>query len=287
MFLPNTAAIDPVVPAGQAVTAREGCDDEGPYSPQMTGQALETLGGCVTYLRTCLGPAQTAAIPDSATLADVLLGLHIACTQLHAALQPALRGIDRRQWPADQQHLPIAQVAALRAAVAGARNALHIAATQFATAHHAATPAAGARTTAEAHGCRKIRRHRHRHRLRPRPAPGRRCAPAARRAHGPVGCRAGNLTCQATPTCGPAGHRTRPTIPASGGRCCATSTGLPPPSPTATARRTVRPRIRPRGTPNSSTASGSPPPGCTCPASRSGPKTTAWWRRCCAATPPG
>jgi hypothetical protein len=92
----------------------------------------------------------------------------------------------------------------------------------------------------------------------------------------------GGIRCRRAPRRGrPAPHQTRPSIPRFGGRCCATSTTWPPPSPTATAGRTGR-----AGTPNASTGSVSPPPGCTCPASPSGPKTTAWCRRCCAATRP-
>jgi hypothetical protein len=116
-------------------------DDEGPDGREMTVQALDALGTCVTYLRGCLGPAHGAAIPDSATLSAVLVALHVACTQLHAGLQPALSGIDRRQWPADQAQVPITRVAAIRAAVAAASDALLIAATRFADAHAAATHA--------------------------------------------------------------------------------------------------------------------------------------------------
>ncbi len=94
MFQPPCASTDPVAAASQVVSALgDAFDDEGPYSREMTTQVLDALGTCVTYLRTCLGPAQSAAIPDSATLAAVLLALHITCTQLHAGLQPALRGI--------------------------------------------------------------------------------------------------------------------------------------------------------------------------------------------------
>jgi hypothetical protein len=92
----------------------------------------------VAYLRDCLGPARTVAIPDRATLAMVLLAVHVACAQLHAGVQAALHGIDRRQWPADQQSMPMAQVAALRAALAAASDALAGAATGFAAAHAAA-----------------------------------------------------------------------------------------------------------------------------------------------------
>jgi hypothetical protein len=115
-------------------------DDEGPYSRELTEQALDALGTCTTYLRTCLGPAQRAAVPDVATLATVLLGLHLACTQLYLALVPALRGIDQRQWPADQRQVPITHVFAMRAALAGAQQGLRVAGEQFA-AHQAVTDA--------------------------------------------------------------------------------------------------------------------------------------------------
>jgi hypothetical protein len=92
----------------------------------------------------------------------------------------------------------------------------------------------------------------------------------------------GGLRCRRRPRPGgPTLHPTRPTIPRFGGRCTATSSTWPPPSPTPIPTRTGR-----AGTPNSSTASASPPPGCTCPASPPGPKTTAWWRRCCGSTRP-
>ncbi len=148
MFQPPCASTDPVAAASQVVSALgDAFDDEGPHSREMTTQVLDALGTCLTYLRTCLGPAQSAAIPDSATLAAVVLALHITCTQLHAGLQPALRGIDRRQWPADQAQIPTARVAALRVALSRARDALLVAADRFADAHDAATD-----TTAQPNG---------------------------------------------------------------------------------------------------------------------------------------
>jgi hypothetical protein len=112
--------------------------DDAPFSPDMTAPALDALGTCVAYLRDCLGPARTVAIPDRATLATVLLAVHVARAQLHAGVQAALPAIDRRQWPADQQQMPLTQVAALRAALAAANGALAHAATGFAADAHAA-----------------------------------------------------------------------------------------------------------------------------------------------------
>lgn len=125
-------------------------DDEGPYSRELTEQALDALGTCTTYLRTCFGPAQRAAVPDVATLATVLLGLHLACTQLYLALVPALRSIDRRQWPADQRQASITHVFAMRAALAAAQQGMRVAGEQFAAAHQAVTDALAQSTASTA-----------------------------------------------------------------------------------------------------------------------------------------
>jgi hypothetical protein len=114
-------------------------DDEGPYSPDMTTAALIAIGTCVRYLRTCLGPAQPAAIPDLNTLAATILALHAACAQLRAGLLGTVTAIDGRRLPADKTELGIEDVAAMRAALAGACDALFHAAHAFADAHHAAT----------------------------------------------------------------------------------------------------------------------------------------------------
>jgi len=140
MFVTSCESNDPAAFAGLVVGALgDAFGDEAPFSADMTAPALDALGTCVAYLRDCLGPARTVAIPDRATLARVLLAVHVACAQLHAGVQAALPGIDRRQWPADQQRMPITQVAALRAALAAANGALADAATGFAAAHAAAT----------------------------------------------------------------------------------------------------------------------------------------------------
>jgi len=140
MFPTSSPPTDPVQLAGVAVgLLGDAFGDNATYSREMTAQALEALGTCVTYLRDCLGPARGAAIPDTTTLSTVLLATHIACAQLHTGVQAALPGIDRRQWPADQTRIPITHVAALRAALAAASQALRDAATGFAAAHTAAT----------------------------------------------------------------------------------------------------------------------------------------------------
>jgi hypothetical protein len=141
MTYPVSAATDPVTATRQVVAALgDVFDDEGPYLPEMTAQACDALGTCVTYLAGCLGPARHAAVPATADLSRVLLALHIACTHLYRGLQPAVRDLDRRAWPADRADIPITQVAAVRAALAAAGDALLAAAVGFADAHHAATP---------------------------------------------------------------------------------------------------------------------------------------------------
>jgi hypothetical protein len=105
----------------------------------MATAALTGLGTCVTYLRVCLGPAQRAAIPDAATLAAVLLALHAACAQLQTGLHDTLRAIDRRRLPADPAELDITRIAAMRASLSGACDALLCAADELAAAHYAAT----------------------------------------------------------------------------------------------------------------------------------------------------
>ncbi len=140
MSQPHPTPPEPVDAARRAVQALGvAFDDEGPYSREMTAAALTALGTCVSYLRTCLGPAQPAAIPDAATLAAVLLTLHAACAQLHAGLGAALRAIDRRRLPADPAQLDITRVAAMRAALSGVCDALQSATGGLADAHHAAT----------------------------------------------------------------------------------------------------------------------------------------------------
>jgi hypothetical protein len=136
MFATSCPPTDPVELAGVVVGA---LGDEAGYSRELTVHALDALGTCVSYLRDCLGLARSHAIPDRATLESVLRAAHIACAQLHAGVQAALPGIDRRQWPADQTRIPITQVAALRAALDAASQALRDAATCFAAAHAAAT----------------------------------------------------------------------------------------------------------------------------------------------------
>jgi hypothetical protein len=132
-------ATDPVATTRQVVAALgDVFDDEGPYLPDITAQALNALGTCTSYLAGCLGPGRRAAIPDTADLAAVLLALHIASTQLYRGLQPALHDIDRRAWPADQAGLAITRIAAVRAALDAAAEALRVAAVRFAEAHHAA-----------------------------------------------------------------------------------------------------------------------------------------------------
>jgi hypothetical protein len=116
-------------------------DDEGPYSSEMTTTALTALGTRVTYLGVCLGCAQPAAIPDAATLATVVLTLHATCAQLRAGLHATRRAIDRRQLPADPAELDITRIAAMRASLSGACDALLCAADELAAAHHAATDA--------------------------------------------------------------------------------------------------------------------------------------------------
>jgi len=143
MNLSTSPDTDPVAATRLVVAALgEVFDDEGPYQPGMTAQALDALGTCVSYLAGCLGPAHHAAIPHSADLDTVLLALHVACTHLHRGLQPLLRDIDRRAWPADQADIPITRIAGLRAALAAAREALLTAAKHFADAHHATNPSA-------------------------------------------------------------------------------------------------------------------------------------------------
>jgi hypothetical protein len=140
MFPTSSDTPDPVEFAGAVVGALgDALDDEAPYSAEMTTHALDALIACSSYLRTCLGPAHRAAIPDYTVLAAVLLAVHAACTHLHAGLQETLPDIDRRQWPTDQTQIPITRVAALRTALASASDALRAAATEFAAAHTAAT----------------------------------------------------------------------------------------------------------------------------------------------------
>jgi hypothetical protein len=139
MFQPHSASTDPVTVARQALDALSNAfNDDGVYSREMTTEVLNALGTCVSYLRVCLGPAQPVAIPDATTLANVLLSLHIACAQLHAALQPALRAIGRRQWQTDPTQMHITQIVATRAALSRACDALLTAAHRFAEAHAAA-----------------------------------------------------------------------------------------------------------------------------------------------------
>jgi hypothetical protein len=81
MFPKSCDSTDPVELAGLVVDALgDAFDDETPYNGDMTARALEALGTCVAYLRDCLGPTRTVAIPDRATLATVLLAVHVACT---------------------------------------------------------------------------------------------------------------------------------------------------------------------------------------------------------------
>jgi len=138
---PYPAPPDPVDLARRTADALGAAfDTDGPYSREMTDAVLAALGTSVAYLRTCLGPAQPAAVPDAAALADVVLALHAACGQLRAGLLGTLTAIDRRRLPADRA-LGIEHIAATRAALAQACDALLAAAHGFADAHHAATEA--------------------------------------------------------------------------------------------------------------------------------------------------